>query len=181
MNSAKMHSNNVHVVQEIPSAKEAGVLNPYTGFPEPLSPDRNTTLTHPDADTSKNATIEAGDLELTRSNSRRRFLHSRHYSQKGITKGRLDPAEYESTQYVDGMKEVNGHQTNGVLKPSEKTNGVVPAINGHATAPVTNGAAKEGESSEEEMMRTEKERDEQGYSEGERKKGVLRKLHLHRA
>lgn len=38
MNSAKMHSNNVHVVQEIPSAKEAGVLNPNTGFPEPLSP-----------------------------------------------------------------------------------------------------------------------------------------------
>jgi hypothetical protein len=38
MNSAKMHNNNnAHAVQEVPSAKEAGVLNPNTGFPEPLS------------------------------------------------------------------------------------------------------------------------------------------------
>ena len=37
INSAKMHNNNVHVVQQIPSAKEAGVLNHNTGFSEPLS------------------------------------------------------------------------------------------------------------------------------------------------
>lgn len=122
--------------------------------------DRNTTLTHPDADTSKNATIEAGDLELTHSNSKRRFLHSRHHSHKSITKGRLDPAEYESVQNADATKEVNGRATNG-----------------H----VANGAANErGESSEEETLRIERERDEQGYSEGERKKGILRKLHLHK-
>ena len=37
MNTART-SNDVQVVQEIPSARDAGVLNPNTGFPEPLSP-----------------------------------------------------------------------------------------------------------------------------------------------
>ena len=40
MNSAKMNNSNVQVVQAVPSAREAGVLNPHTGFHEPLSPGR---------------------------------------------------------------------------------------------------------------------------------------------
>lgn len=52
---------------------------------------------------------------------------------------------------------------------------------------VGDGAARkdageaEGSGSEDaSRMAREKERDEQGYAEGERKKGVLRKLQLHK-
>jgi hypothetical protein len=38
MNSAKMNANNVQLVQAVSTARETGVLNPNTGFPEPLSP-----------------------------------------------------------------------------------------------------------------------------------------------
>jgi hypothetical protein len=51
-------------------------------------------------------------------------------------------------------------------------------MNGHAAEAKTNVVAKEGEGEEE--LRVEKERDEQGYPEGGRRKGVLRKLHLHK-
>jgi hypothetical protein len=132
-------------------------------------------LPHPEADTSKNATIEAGDLELTHSNSKRRFLHSRHHSHKSITKGILDPAEsglYDNVQYADGSKEKDS--CGKMAKKEVETNG-------HVVTPATNGVAKEAERrSSGEVLRMEKERDEQGYSEGERRKGVLRKLHLHK-
>ena len=54
--------------------------------------DRNTTLPHPDADTSKNATIEAQDVPLERTHSRRSFLHKhgRHHSGKS---GKITPEE----------------------------------------------------------------------------------------
>ena len=35
-------------------------------------------------------------------------------------------------------------------------------------------------SSEDEIVKLKEERDAQGYKDGERKKGVLRKLHLHK-
>lgn len=177
INSAKMHNNNVHVVQEIPSAKEAGVLNHNTGFPEPLSTERNTTLPHPEADTSKNATIEAADIPLARTHSRGRgFLH-RHHSHV-TNKGKIDPSEtgvYDGVHYVNGSKEMlNGAKI--VVKESEAMNGVTS--NGVANGVVEDG--RKGESSEEEALRLEKEKDEQDYPEGERKKGVLRKLHMHK-
>ena len=52
--------------------------------------DRNTTLSHPDADTSKNATIEAPDIALERTHSRRSFRHHRHHSSKS---GKLTPED----------------------------------------------------------------------------------------
>jgi hypothetical protein len=174
MNSAKMHNNNVQIIQELPSAKDVGVLNYNTGFPEPLSPDRNTTLPHPSADTSKNATIEAGDLELTRTRSKSRFLHSRHHRS---VSGKIVPEERpmgfpgeekkrdEVIESADGSKEKGG--ANGV--DNDLVNGGV--VNGEVK--------KEAEKNEEEL-RLEKKRDEQGYGDGERKKGVLRKLNLHK-
>ncbi|KIM93183.1 hypothetical protein OIDMADRAFT_184820 [Oidiodendron maius Zn] len=50
--------------------KEPAKRNGNTGFPEPLCRYRNTTLTHPDADTSSNATLEAHDVDLSRAVSR---------------------------------------------------------------------------------------------------------------
>ncbi|KUJ06482.1 uncharacterized protein LY89DRAFT_603246 [Mollisia scopiformis] len=69
---------NAHVQE--PTKKDAAVANKHTGFPEPFSEDRNTTLPHPEADTSPNATIEAPDVDLTRTHSRSSFLHRKHHS-----------------------------------------------------------------------------------------------------
>ncbi|EOO02607.1 hypothetical protein UCRPA7_1901 [Phaeoacremonium minimum UCRPA7] len=51
-----------------------------TGFPEPFCGNRNTTLPHPDADLSPNASISADDISITRvlSRQRRSFLSSRN-------------------------------------------------------------------------------------------------------
>ncbi|EFX01405.1 hypothetical protein CMQ_6347 [Grosmannia clavigera kw1407] len=51
----------------------------YTGFPEPFCGTGNTTLRHPDADTSPNASIGSGDIDVNRVfvRTRRNFL-SRH-------------------------------------------------------------------------------------------------------
>jgi len=146
-------------VQELPSSRDSNVPNKDTGFPEPLSTERNTTLPHPDADTSKNAIIEAPDIELTRTRSRLSFIrHARKHS-KGSS---LDiPAElYENTDYADVTKlptedehrQDTGSPTDDALPPKTV----------------------------EEFIEKE-DRDEQGYTPGQRKKGVLRKLNLHKA
>ena len=130
MNSAKRHNNDVQVVQEVPSAKDGGVLNHNTGFPEPLNPDRNTTLPHPSADTSKDATLEAEDVALARTHSKSRFLHSRHRGHRSVS-GKIVPEERpkdlpggekimdEGIADADGGKE-NGGAAAGVVNAEAK-------------------------------------------------------------
>ena len=67
----------------------------------------------------------------------------------------------EEIEYADGSKERNG-PVNLVMNAEEKN------------------AAKDETDESEEDFKFDKERDEQGYVVGERKKGVLRKLHLHK-
>jgi hypothetical protein len=164
-------------VQDLPT-KEINALNKNTGFPEPLSPgmprlqqgmqrltftDRNTTLPHPDADTSPNASIEAPDVDLARTHSRNSFLHRRHHSKNSF--GKLDMKDsglYDNIQYADGTRETANTRALDA-NSSTRGNSVDPPsqANGDILGDVQN-------------------RDEQGYTDGERKKGVLRKLQLHK-
>ncbi|KFY26460.1 hypothetical protein V491_01298 [Pseudogymnoascus sp. VKM F-3775] len=83
-------------IQEVPDQEFNGIR--YTGFPEPLSLQRNTTLPHPDANLSPNACIESSDIPLARSSSRLRFSSSRRVSSKGF----IDPNQvYENIRYID--------------------------------------------------------------------------------
>jgi hypothetical protein len=95
-------------------------------------------------------------------------------------KGKIDPSEagrYEGIQYADGSKEIGGGgDAKMAVKGSEAMNGIMS--NGVANGVVRDGLEREG--SEEEILRMERERDEQGYPKGQRKKGVLRKMHLHK-
>jgi len=138
-------------VQEPPS-KESHVL-PNTGFSEPLNPNRNTTLSHPDADTSTDATIEAPDIALSRTNSRWSFL-GRHHTKNG--KEDITTGMYNNIKYTDGTKEGKGVKE--IMKETEGRHYVVDPP--------------------DEVV--ENEGDEQGYKIGERRKGVLRKLNLHK-
>jgi len=161
---SSFHTTMPTTIQDPPS-KEVNVLNKNTGFPEPLSPDRNTTLPHPDADTSPNATIEAPDDDLTRTSSHRSFLHGRHHSQNkaSISKGDLkESGLYDNIQYVDRSRE----------DMSVKATGGGALKKDNAADPLTR--------ENEELDEVSETRDEQGYREGERKKGVLRKLNLHK-
>jgi hypothetical protein len=164
-------------VQDLP-VKEVNVLNKNTGFPEPLSPgmpysrnemqkltsaDRNTTLPHPDADTSPNATIEAPDVDLARTQSRSSFLHRRHQSKVSFSKGYIkDSGLYDNIQYADGTQEARNTRALEAKSP-KRGNSVDPLAQ-------ENGGV-------DGVLET---RDGQGYIEGERKKGVLRKLNLHK-
>jgi len=156
--SSTMNAN----IQEPPF--EAGSApKSHTGFPEPLSPDRNTTLPHPDADTSENATIEGPDIALTRTHSRRLFP-SRHNGQKGY-KGQASVSDvglYDNIKYADGSKENKSRKA--IEKDAEHRDGITdpPALDGR-------------------QSREWNERDGQEHREGQRKKGVLRKLALHKA
>jgi len=143
-------------VQE-PLGMERNSLGKDTGFPEPLSLDRNTTLPHPDADTSPHAAIESADIDLHRTHSRLSFM--RHYSKhKG---SHLSVPLYDNIEYADASHENSDVRT--IENDVEKRDDLVDP-------PKT----------VEEYVEME-DRDDQGYRPGERKKGVLRKLNLHKA
>ncbi|QSZ36864.1 hypothetical protein DSL72_006747 [Monilinia vaccinii-corymbosi] len=127
-----------------------------TGFPEPLSHDRNTTLPHPEADTSPYATLESSEFDLYRSHSRL-SIRRRHSKPKG---SHLNVPIYEDVGDTDGSQEHGGMKT------------------------IDNDVEKRGDLADppktvEEYV-VEMGRDDQGYRPGERKKSVLRKLTLHK-
>ncbi|TVY83116.1 hypothetical protein LSUE1_G001571 [Lachnellula suecica] len=147
-------------VQE-PVCKEKPVAKNNTGFPEPLCEDRNTTLPHPEAKTDKNATIESHDVIPHRAHMRHISFLNRHHSHQKSKGGELvlEPDKmYANIQYADGS------HANGVEAPTEK-NGEDATEGSVEDGTLENGAGA---------------RDPQGYREGERKKGVLRKLNLHK-
>jgi hypothetical protein len=120
-----------------------------------LETDRNTTLHHPDADTSPNATMEAPDLNLVRTRSRRSFLHGRHsHSRKnskfdsGVSLEKT-AGLYDNIQYADGSTE--DRSAKEIEKEVNEKDDFVDA----STSPSLT-------------------------DEGEKKKGVLRKLNLHK-
>lgn len=170
-------------VQDLP-AKEVNVLNKHTGFPEPLSPDRNTTLPHPDADTSPNATIEAPD-DLTRIHSRNSFLHRRHHSKNSF--GRIDPMKglYDNIKYADRIREVENMKTLDVklLNTETPVNGASQQnglINGGTDERCANGYVNGAESAPVNGYTKGHKRSESGYSNGDKKKSLFRRLSLHR-
>lgn len=155
------------VVQEV--SDESSHTTRNTGFPEPLSPDRNTTLPHPDADTSKNACISGPDIPLQRTHVRNRSFLSRHHAGNGHhnlchkTDGTIsveDSGLYDNITYADGSEETRNSKD--TEQSSARSDDVV----------------KDGEQEVSNWL--DHERDEQGYRTGERKKGVLRKLGLHK-
>ncbi|KAL3424300.1 hypothetical protein PVAG01_03581 [Phlyctema vagabunda] len=156
-------------VQDLPPTPTR-LANKDTGFPEPLSTERNTTLHHPDADTSQGASIEGPEISLSRTHSRKiSFLHKRKLS--GAS-GKINPADYESPesaglydniQYEDGSREKKDPKA--LAKDAQQRDDIVDAP---------------GREELDEDLRSAEERDEQGYKEGERKKGILRKVHLHK-
>ncbi|KAK0126906.1 hypothetical protein ONS96_006470 [Cadophora gregata f. sp. sojae] len=95
-------------IQDAPAA-ERNSLGKDTGFPEPLSIDRNTTLPHPEADTSPNASMSAPDDDLSRTYSRRSFLgrysSSRQKSSSFDAKDLEKSGLYDNIEYADGSRE----------------------------------------------------------------------------
>ncbi|KAL5322191.1 hypothetical protein ACEPPN_010161 [Leptodophora sp. 'Broadleaf-Isolate-01'] len=137
-----------------PPAQERNSLGKDTGFPEPLSEDRNTTLPHPEADTSPNATIEAPDIDMTRTHSRRSFLsrHSSHQKNSSFHPKDLEKSGlYDNIQYADGsreeksMKELQGEDSGKGSSDGSSLNGSF-------------------------------DKDGRRYSDGERKRGLFAKL-----
>lgn len=62
-----------------------------TGFPEPLSGDRNTTLPHPDADLSPNACICQEDVDPARAMRRHRRSFLKKNRKHIIQSGKITP------------------------------------------------------------------------------------------
>jgi len=189
-------------VQDLPT-KEVNVLNKYTGFPEPLSPgmalppleaqktdfiiDRNTTLPHPDADTSPNATIEAQDLDLTRTHSRSSFFHRRHQSKNSFGKIGVmkEGGLYNNMQYADSTREVENARSLEVKSPTTETpNNEVStqngAVNGAAEEKLADGYSNEDKNQPANGYTNGHKRTESGYSNGDKKKSLFRRLSLHR-
>jgi hypothetical protein len=170
-----------HHVQE-PAREEKNRDGKGTGFPEPLSEsmcpqqlmqdeeltpklDTGTTLRHPDADTSENATIEGASLTRIRSKSKHRAFLGRNSSRNKAIHGRLSPEEaglYDNVQYEDGtteqksMKEIS-------LETSRRDSGV------HT------GASQESldKSNSDSDTRSDK-----SDSSSSKKRSILNKLHL---
>ncbi|CZT53388.1 uncharacterized protein RSE6_14908 [Rhynchosporium secalis] len=79
-------------VQNAPS-HAGSMMVKGTGFHEPLSEDRNTTLPHPDADTSPNATMEAPEITPKHHGS---AFHPKEIDKSGM---------YDNTQSANGSRE----------------------------------------------------------------------------
>ncbi|KAE9378568.1 hypothetical protein N431DRAFT_452647 [Stipitochalara longipes BDJ] len=173
-------------VQDLP-AKEVNVLNKYTGFPEPLSPDRNTTLPHPDADTSPNATIEAPDVDLTRIQSRSSFLHRRHQSKNSFGKiGMMkEGGLYNNMQYADSTRAVENAKSLEVKSPTTDSpvNGVSEqngTANGGTEEKLANGYSNGDKNKPASGYTNGHKRTESNYSNGDKKRSLFRRLSLHR-
>lgn len=127
------------------------------------SADRNTTLPHPDADTSPNASIEAPDVNLTRTHSRNSFLHRRHHSKNAF--GKVDMKNSgldDNIQYADGTREITNTKALDAMSP-KRGDSVDPSSQGNG-----------------DVLGKVKNRDEEGYIDGKREKGVLSKSHLYK-
>jgi len=167
--------NQAHV-QDLPASETAKGSNKDTGFPEPLSEDRNTTLPHPEADTTPNATIEAPDIALSRTRSR----HSIHLPGRGHSR--------KSSKIGNGTMSTLGSPNGSVMDVSGGMGslyGNIEYADGTKERGSADGVGGEGrkEGGEDNLGLDGidgQKRDEQGYKDGERKKGVLRKLQLHK-
>ncbi|KAG5926256.1 hypothetical protein E4U42_003496 [Claviceps africana] len=62
-----------------------------TGFPEPLDKDRNTTLPHPDADLSPNASLSSDDVSTPRTIKRDRLAFLKKNNKRTVSHGTLPP------------------------------------------------------------------------------------------
>lgn len=133
--------------------------------------ERNTTLPHPDADTSIGAVIEGPEIALSRSHSLKMSFLS-HRSKHGNASGKINPADlvkvedaglYDNIQYADGTKEKRSMET--LEHEAEKKSVVVdaPETDSDGEVPPFQG------------------RDDQGYKDGGRKKGILRQKILHKS
>ena len=116
------------------------------------SEDRNTTLPHPEADTSPNATIEGLDFNLTRTHSKSSFRHAkshgshslRHplnrskYSAGATSIGSDLSSLYDNIQYADGSVEMRGSKeiekeaetSDDILRVPKSTPGLIPGVLG---------------------------------------------------
>ncbi|KAJ5041331.1 uncharacterized protein L3040_005876 [Drepanopeziza brunnea f. sp. 'multigermtubi'] len=101
----------MHYHIQDPPAQERNSRRRDTGFPEPLSEDRNTTLPHPDADTSPNATIESTDVIHKHTHIPRSFLHhGGHRSQSSAftRKNTSGSGLNNAMEYAEGNPEGKG-------------------------------------------------------------------------
>lgn len=167
---------------ELPRTPTSSKFNRDTGFPEPLSPcclppppknskpaadfpDRNTTLPHPDADTSPNASIEARDVDPARTRARY-SLHYDRNSNGSNGKVIVDTSHlYDNIQYADGTKEAKSEEE--IEKEVQMRDDLVdPPANGTVKVEIPdNLIPSEARSSSE---------------SGEKRRGFLGRLHSHR-
>ncbi|KAH6899682.1 hypothetical protein B0T10DRAFT_554265 [Thelonectria olida] len=84
----------IQIMESSPTATKTRRREPRdTGFPEPFNDVRNTTLPHPDADTSGNACISQEDIDPTRALSRSHRSFLRKKKRHTTNHGRISPQE----------------------------------------------------------------------------------------
>ncbi|RAL58991.1 hypothetical protein DID88_009020 [Monilinia fructigena] len=88
-----------------PLGMERNSMGKDTGFPEPLSHDRNTTLPHPEADTSPYATLESSEFDPYRSHSRL-SIKRLHSKTQRVTSERSLIREYGSSRWKPWSSEM---------------------------------------------------------------------------
>ncbi|EHL00356.1 hypothetical protein GLAREA_04484 [Glarea lozoyensis ATCC 20868] len=153
-----------HHVQELPR-EETTRDGKGTGFPEPLSEHTNTTLRHPDADTSENATIEGASLKRMNSKTKHRSFLGRGNSRNKAIHGRLSPEEsglYDNIQYEDGTTEQKSLKEIS-REASKRDSGVHTGASQESLGKVSSNSDAHSEKSQ---------------SSSSKKRSILRKLHL---
>ncbi|KIN02818.1 hypothetical protein OIDMADRAFT_18462 [Oidiodendron maius Zn] len=91
-----------------------------TGFTEPFNKDRNTTLPHPDADTSGNASIQAsGILRSSPTNKQRQPFHNKVGNLVHEEMEKLEESRLHAKQSVIQNKILENSEALEVQEPEE--------------------------------------------------------------
>ncbi|RFU32994.1 hypothetical protein B7463_g3354, partial [Scytalidium lignicola] len=96
-----------------------------TGFPEPLSKDRNTTLPHPNADTSEDAYIEAHEIVVNHAQNRHHILPFQHHH-KNSDQGEIPSSLYNSIIAAESSNE--DKRSRGLAQEGEEEQNISSAL-----------------------------------------------------
>ncbi|KAG5975387.1 hypothetical protein E4U55_007731 [Claviceps digitariae] len=90
-NTASSTIPQIEVQAPLPRGSSKRAVPRDTGFPEPFDKARNTTLPHPDADLSPNATLSSDDVSTERTMKRDRLSFLKKNNKRTVSHGTLDP------------------------------------------------------------------------------------------
>lgn len=96
----------------LPASARVGAVRD-TGFPEPLSEDRNTTIPHPEGLAHATREVDEAVMTATKTHRHRRLIpghHHHHKSEQEMEREMYEGLETMDAENVDGVEDEHRHE-----------------------------------------------------------------------